>query len=160
MIGILSDTHDNLTRVREAVRLFNDTGCDLVIHAGDFVAPFTAGELRSLRVPVKAVFGNCDGEKTGLAKVFQGLGEIRGAPLKFDHAGRRFCVCHLGGSLERLVASKAFDIVVFGHTHRPLVESRDGVLVINPGESGGWLRGKSTLALLDPAALTAEIITL
>jgi predicted phosphodiesterase len=38
MIGILSDTHDNLTRVREAVRLFNDAGCDLVVHARDFIA--------------------------------------------------------------------------------------------------------------------------
>ncbi|MBP1660311.1 MAG: phosphodiesterase, family, partial [Candidatus Aminicenantes bacterium] len=57
-------------------------------------------------------------------------------------------------------ASGQFDLVIFGHTHRPLVESRDGVLLINPGEAGGWLRGKSTVALLDPAALTADIITL
>ena len=84
MIGILSDSHDNLTRVREAVRLFNDAGCDLVIHAGDFVAPFTVDELRNLRAPVKAVFGNCDGEKAGLAKAFEGLGELREAPLKFS----------------------------------------------------------------------------
>ena len=90
MIGILSDTHDNLTRVREAVRLFNDAGCDLVIHAGDFVAPFAAEELRNLRAPVKAVYGNCDGEKAGLAQVFQGLGEIADAPLRFSHAGLRF----------------------------------------------------------------------
>ncbi len=160
LIGILSDTHDNLTRVREAVRLFNDAGCDLVIHAGDFVAPFTAEELRNLSAPVKAVFGNCDGEKAGLARAFRGLGEIGEAPLRFSHAGRRFCICHLDGAVGGLVAAKACDIVVFGHTHRPLVESRHGVLVVNPGETGGWLRGKSTVALLDPAAPSAEIITL
>ena len=160
MIGILSDTHDNLDRVREAVRLFNDAGCDLVIHAGDFAAPFTAEELRNLRAPVKAVFGNCDGEKAGLTKAFRGLGEIGEAPLKFSHAGLRLCLCHLDGPVRGLVASKAFDVVVFGHTHRPLVESRKGVLVINPGEAGGWLGGKSTVVLLDPAALSAEIITL
>ena len=51
-------------------------------------------------------------------------------------------------------------MVVFGHTHKPLVERRDGVLLVNPGEAGGWLRGKSTVALLDPAARTAEIVTL
>ncbi len=160
MVGILSDTHDNLTRVREAVRLFNDAGCDLVIHAGDFVAPFAAEELCNLRAPVKAVYGNCDGEKAGLAKVFQGLGEIRDAPLKFSHAGLRFLVCHLDTPVGRHVASKACDIIVYGHTHRPLVESRGGVLLINPGEACGWLRGKGTVALLDPAARTAEIITL
>ncbi len=160
MIGILSDTHDNLTRVREAVRLFNDAGCDLVVHAGDFVAPFAAEELRNLRAPVKAVYGNCDGERAGLAKSFQGLGEVREAPLKFSHAGVRFLVCHLDSLIGRYVASKAHDVVIYGHTHRALVEPRDGILLINPGEAGGWLRGKATVALFDPATLAAEIITL
>jgi uncharacterized protein len=160
MIGVLSDTHDNLDRVRTAIRLFNDAGCDLVVHAGDIVAPFTANELRNLNCPVKAVFGNCDGEKTGLVRAFQGLGEIASAPLAFEHAGRRFGLCHLDPAVAGLVASKAFDVVIFGHTHRPLVERRDRVLVVNPGESGGWLTGKSTAALLDPAALTADIISL
>ncbi|HUT08448.1 MAG TPA: metallophosphoesterase [Candidatus Latescibacteria bacterium] len=160
MIGILSDSHDNLPRVRESVRLFNDAGCDLVIHAGDFVAPFTVFELRNLRAPVKAVFGNCDGERAGLAKAFEGLGEIRDAPFKFTHAGLRFLVCHLDSPVNRHLASKAYDVVVFGHTHKPLAERRDGGLLVNPGETGGWLRGKSTVALLDPAALTAEIIAL
>ena len=160
MIGILSDSHDNLTRVREAVRLFNDAGCSLVIHAGDFVAPFAVDELRNLRAPVKAVFGNCDGERAGLAKAFEGLGELREAPLKFSHAGLRFLVCHLDSPIGRHLASKAYDVVVFGHTHKPLAERRGGVLLVNPGETGGWLSGKSTIALLDPAALAAEIITL
>lgn len=160
MIGILSDTHDNLTRVREAVRLFDDAGCDLVVHAGDLVAPFTVEELRNLRVPVRAVFGNCDGERAGLSRAFRGIGEIAAPPLRFEHAGRRFLVCHLDAPVERYLAEKSCDVLVFGHTHRPLVERRDGVLLVNPGEAGGWLRGKSTVALLDPAALTAEIVTL
>jgi uncharacterized protein len=160
VIGILSDSHDNLTLVRAAVRLFNDAGCDLVIHAGDFVAPFTAEELRNLRAPVKAVYGNCDGETAGLARAFRGLGEIAHAPLAFTHAGVRFAVCHLDSSAETQAASGLFEVVVFGHTHRPLVESRDGVLLINPGEAGGWLRGKGTVALLDPATRSADIITL
>ena len=160
MIGILSDTHDNLTRVREAVRLFNDAGCDLVIHAGDFVAPFTVDELRNLRAPVKAVYGNCDGEKAGLAKAFRGVGEIQEAPFAFLHGGVRFVVSHLDAPVGRYVQAKTCDVVIFGHTHKPLVERRDGVLLINPGEAGGWLGGKSTVVLLDPAALTADLITL
>ena len=160
MIGILSDTHDNLPRVREAVRLFNDAGCDLVIHAGDFVAPFTVDELRNLRAPVKAVYGNCDGEKAGLAKAFRGVGEIQEAPFAFLHGGVRFVVSHLDAPVGRYVQAKTCDVVIFGHTHKPLVERRDGVLLINPGEAGGWLGGKSTVVLLDPAALTANLITL
>jgi hypothetical protein len=160
MIGVLSDTHDNLTQVREAVRLFNEAGCDLVVHAGDFVAPFAAEALRDLRGTVKAVFGNCDGERSGLTRAFKGLGEIGAAPLTFDHAGRRILVCHLDSAVEGHLASRSFDIIIFGHTHRPLVETRDGTLLVNPGEAGGWLRGKSTVALVDPAALAAEIVDL
>ena len=160
MVGILSDTHDNLDRVRQAVRLFNDAGCDLVIHAGDFVAPFTVDELRNLKAPLRAVFGNCDGEKAGLIRAFQGLGEIRKEPFAFLHGGVRFAVAHLEGMAAPFFVARTCDIIVSGHTHRPLVEARDGILLINPGEAGGWLRGKSTVALLDPAALSAEIITL
>ena len=160
MIGILSDTHDNLTFVRRAVRLFNDAGCDLVIHAGDFVAPFTARELRELAAPVKAVYGNCDGEKAGLARAFEGLGDLLEAPHIFTHAGRRFLLCHLDGPVERYLASNPCDVLVFGHTHRPLVERRNGTLLINPGEAGGWLGGRCTAALLDPETLEATIVPL
>ena len=48
MIGIMSDSHDNLPAIQQAVRIFNQIGCDLVIHAGDFVAPFAVQELSAL----------------------------------------------------------------------------------------------------------------
>jgi uncharacterized protein len=160
LIGILSDTHDNLPMVRRAVALFNDMGCDLVIHAGDFVAPFAAEELRNLRCPVKAVFGNCDGERAGLVRAFEGIGEIREAPLTFTHAGLRFLVSHLDSPLAGYLARLPCDVAVHGHTHRALSEPRDGVLVINPGEAGGWLHGKATAALFDPRKMTVDIIPL
>jgi putative phosphoesterase len=160
MIGILADSHDNLVMVRRAVGLFNDMGCDLVIHAGDFVAPFAAAELRNLGCPVKAVFGNCDGEKAGLARAFKGLGEIREAPLAFSHAGLRFLLSHLDGPVNRHITTAPCDVIVFGHTHKPLTKRQDGVLLINPGETGGWLHGKSTVALFDPAGMAVNIIPL
>jgi putative phosphoesterase len=160
MIGILADTHDNLDMVRRAVGLFNDMGCDLVIHAGDFVAPFAAAELRNLICPVQAVFGNCDGEKTGLARAFEGMGEIREPPSTFSHGGFRFLVSHLDGPVKKRMAATPCDVIVFGHTHKPLSERRDGILIINPGEAGGRLRGKSTVALFDPKSMSVDIVPL
>jgi len=160
VIGILSDSHDNLVTLRRAVALFNDCGCDLVIHAGDFVAPFAAAELRNLRAPVKAVFGNCDGERDGLARVFEGLGEIGQAPLSFIHAGLRFTVSHLDGPVAGYLEAIPCDVLVFGHTHKPVLEQRKGVLVLNPGEAGGWLHGRSTAAVLDPGARTVDFLDL
>jgi len=160
VIGILADTHDNLGMVRRAVRLFNDMGCDLVIHAGDFVAPFAAAELRNLVCSVRAVFGNCDGEKAGLTRAFEGLGEIREAPDIFSHGGLRFLVSHMDGPVKRLMVAKACDVIVFGHTHKPFTERSDGILLINPGEAGGWLSGKSTVALFDPKNMSVDIVPL
>jgi len=160
MVGILSDTHDNLTAVRRAVRLFKDADCRLVIHAGDFVAPFAAKELAALDCPVKAVFGNCDGEKTGLTSALEPFGLVQEAPLKFEYEGLRFAVVHLDAPAKTLAAVGAYDVVVYGHTHRPEVRKNGKTLVVNPGETGGWVTGKSTAALFNPKTFAAEIIPL
>ncbi|MBU2560247.1 YfcE family phosphodiesterase, partial [archaeon] len=68
MIGIISDSHDNLPSVEKAVDYLNSLDLELVIHAGDYIAPFTAIELKKLDAKMVGVFGNNDGEKDGLRK--------------------------------------------------------------------------------------------
>ena len=160
MIGVMSDSHDNVTQVKKAVSLFKDAGCELVLHAGDVVAPFAARELAALGCPVNAVFGNCDGEKQGLETVLEKIGGIKDAPLIFSHAGRQLILVHYHFSVATYAASGRYDIVIFGHTHKPVVQREGKTLLLNPGEAGGWLTGKSTVALLNPEKLEAEIIEL
>lgn len=157
MIGIMADSHDNLTAIRKAVEIFNKLSCSLVLHAGDIVAPFAAQELRNLHCPVKAVFGNCDGEKDGLVSVFQEIGEISQAPLKFTHENLCFWLSHYPVEDPK---SKEVDVVVFGHTHRSQVNRDGNFLVVNPGETGGWVKGVSTVAVLDPKTLVVDVIIL
>ncbi|HAR35775.1 MAG TPA: YfcE family phosphodiesterase [Acidobacteria bacterium] len=157
MIGIMSDSHDYLPAIRQAVNLFNRVGCSLVIHAGDVVAPFAALELKNLRCPVKAVFGNCDGEKDGLLRAFQDFGQITPAPLLFSHENLRFLISHYPPETQ---PAGDIDIVVFGHTHRAQVNRDGNLVVINPGETCGWVKGVSTVALLDPATLVVDIVPL
>jgi putative phosphoesterase len=179
MIGILSDSHDNVPAVRRAVELFKDAGCDLVVHAGDFVAPFAAKILVDAKCPVKAVFGNCDGEKKGLVAALEPFGAIRDAPYIFAYRGRHILITHLDMPVEGYAVQKKWDVIIFGHTHKPEIResgSRDkpsrrkrppeqsprlrppSTLIINPGEAGGWLTGRSTIALFDPEKGTADII--
>ena len=160
MIGVLSDSHDNVDAIKKAVRFFNREQCELVLHAGDFIAPFAARELAQLSCRVKAVFGNCDGEKEGLKRVFASLGEIEEEPSVFSHAESTLLLTHTQFANEKYIRSGKYAAVVYGHTHKPDVRSSDGVLVVNPGETGGWLTGKSTVALLDPVSLEAEIVYL
>jgi putative phosphoesterase len=154
----MSDSHDNCDALQLAVCIFKDTRCELVIHAGDFVAPFAARELENLLCPVKAVFGNCDGEKRGLKKTIQPFGEIKEAPFVFSHQDKTILITHLHFSVDKYAASKKYGIIVFGHTHKPEIREAHGTLLINPGETGGWLSGKNSVALLDPARWEAEIV--
>ena len=160
MIGIMSDSHDNCVAVQRAVRFFKDMKCDLVIHAGDFVAPFAARKLEHLLCPVKAVFGNCDGEKRGLEKTIQPFGEIKEPPLVFSHQDKTILITHIHVSVDKYASSRKYELIVFGHTHKPEIRDAHGTLLINPGETGGWLSGKSSVALLDPAKWEAEIVAL
>jgi len=157
MIGVISDSHDNLDAVRRAVRFFRGAGCRCVIHAGDFVAPFAARELEGLDCPVKAVYGNCDGERDGLEKALLPFGEIHTAPFFFSLHGLRFLLSHI--PVPRLESSsERLDVFIFGHTHRPEVRRSRGLLILNPGEAGGWVSGRSSVALLDPRTRKAEIV--
>jgi putative phosphoesterase len=160
VIGIMSDSHDNLDAIQKAVRLFSNMNCELVIHAGDFIAPFAAKELSALDCPVKAVFGNCDGEKRGLEKIFEPIGMIKKEPFVFEHAQRKFLLTHTHFANEAYLRSGKYEVIVYGHTHKPEMRQAKDSLLINPGETGGWLTGKSSVALFIPEDLGAEIVYL
>ncbi len=155
-IGIVSDSHDNLPAIRSAVELFRKRNAELLIHAGDFVAPFAVKELLALGVPLVAVFGNCDGEHKVIAGL---LPDIVAGVRRETLDGRSFIVVHSFDWLEP-AARAAADVVVCGHTHKAVVSNSDGPLVINPGECGGWLTGRSTAAWLDTKTMEAEILDL
>jgi putative phosphoesterase len=160
LIGIMSDSHDNRPAVRRAAALFKEAGCGLVVHAGDFVAPFAARELEKAGCPIKAVYGNCDGEKAGLEATLAAFGTIEEAPSLFEFAGLKFLITHLDAPVSKYIKEKEYDVIIYGHTHKPEVRKAGKTLVINPGEAGGWVTGRSTIALLDAETITAEIIAL
>jgi len=158
-IGILSDSHDHLARLAQAVAVFNEEAVGLVLHAGDFVSPTTARELGRLRAPLVGVFGNNDGDRLFLTKAFAGVGTLHAGPHELEVGGRRVVLMHEPRCLEALVESGAYALVVFGHTHDALV--REGrTLVVNPGECGGWLSGRATVAVVDAKDLQARLIEL
>ena len=147
-LGIMSDSHDNMPLIAKAVALFNREKVDLVLHAGDFVSPFTNIEFRKLSTKMVAVFGNNDGDKPYLLKRFADIGEIQDDFRELELDGRKIVLMHQPKFLESLGVASNYDLVVYGHTHK--VDIREGKsLVINPGESSGWLYGQATVVTLD-----------
>jgi len=155
-IGVMADSHDNVPKIRQAVELFNEEQVGLVVHAGDFISPFAIKPLHALTCRVLAVFGNNDGERIGVANQFTGIGEVHPNMATAAVAGRKLAVVHYPELAVPLARSGDYDLVVYGHTHE-IVERVEKGLLINPGEVGGWLSGRSTVALVDLETLEVEI---
>jgi putative phosphoesterase len=159
LIGIISDSHDHLGNLRRALALFRERGVELVLHAGDFVSPFVSEPFRELGMRVIGVFGNNDGDKLYLRERFSGVGELHFGPHEFVLEGRRIVLMHEPRALSAFLASGQYDLIVYGHTHKPeILGGRP--LLINPGELGGWLTGQPSAALVDLEALKGELLRL
>jgi hypothetical protein len=148
-IGVISDTHGLLRP--EAVTALQ--GSALIIHAGDVGTPNILDELRRI-APVVAVRGNVD---RGAWADRLPQSEI------VEHDGVRLYVLHILDELDLDPPTAGFHAVISGHSHKPKIESKDGVLYFNPG-SAGPRRFKLPISvgrlLLGDDTVTGEIIYL
>ena len=94
LIGIIADSHDNRNNIRKAVEIFNQKEVGLVIHAGDFIAPFTCLDFKELNCKMEMVFGNNDGEKIGLSNAFKDLGTLLPGPRSFYVNDKKIILMH------------------------------------------------------------------
>jgi putative phosphoesterase len=160
LIGILSDTHDNLDSIDEAIGIFNEREVGLVCHAGDVISPFAAARFKGLKAPMKVVFGNNDGEREGLKVRFREQGVKIDDFIDFDVDEKKIALYHgtIEGVLKALQDSEKYDVVVSGHSHSPELKRQGKTLSINPGEACGYLSSKKTICILDLASMEPEII--
>ena len=146
-IGVISDTH-GLVRL-EAISLLK--GVDLILHAGDIGTPQVLQRLSDL-APVIAVYGNND---TG--KWVKDLPESK--LVQFGDV--KIYVLHNLKELDLNTDVSGFHAVVSGHSHKPSIEERNGVLYVNPGSAGPRrfkLPVSMALLTVDKATVRAELI--
>ncbi len=153
-IGIISDTHDRLPALDRGLELLERREVSAIIHPGDVIAPFAAKRLLAWTGPLHVVYGNNDGERAGLKKV---LPQIQDGPLWVDGDGKRILVHHFIDWCSAADVEVA-DIIITGHTHEVVNETRDGKLFLNPGECCGWVNGRCTVAVLETESMSAEIL--
>jgi hypothetical protein len=164
LIGVMSDTHDDIAQTKKSVATFNQKKVDHVLHAGDFISPFMIDTLKELKAPLTGVFGNNDGDRALLERKSGMLPSIKisGTFARMDLGGMRIGLVHGNDRdlLETLTASGSLDLLVYGHTHRPEIRREGTLLVVNPGEVYGHLTGRSTVALVDTVTRSGEIVDL
>ena len=120
-IGLISDTH-NLVRP-QAIRAL--VGVDHILHAGDIGGEEVLAQLGAL-AKVTACAGNNDGWRCGPA----------GKTARVTLDGLRFLLVHIRDDAEEQLKREPADVVVFGHSHRPLDEHDGGIWWFNPGSAG------------------------
>jgi putative phosphoesterase len=133
----------------------------MVLHAGDFCAPFALKPFIDLNVPLVGVFGRNDGDHEGIrAYAQQGMGiEIFESPHSFELGGQRILLVHdFVDASPRSVESHG--VVVHGFTHREEMKTRGDTLIVNPGEGCGWLHGAASGAVLDLDSKDVHFFTL
>ena len=124
LVGLIADTH-GLVRPEAIAAL---SGVDLILHGGDVGGPGVIARLAQI-APVQAVIGNTDSPDDGLP-----------AAIDCTLEGIRIHVSHgheLGSPTpERLVAQYSAEVIVYGHTHRCLLQEIATTIVVNPGAAG------------------------
>lgn len=130
-IGLMSDTHSYL----DETLLKHFQSCDEVWHAGDIGTPLVADRLEAFK-PLKAVFGNIDGQEIRIRYPEN---------LRFECAGLDVLITHIGGypgkynqRIRSIIHSDPPGLFICGHSHilKVMHDRQLGILHLNPGASG------------------------
>lgn len=123
LVGVISDTHGLLRP--QALQALRDV--ELILHGGDIGKPEILKELETI-APVVAVRGNNDEDDVWV----QDIPEEQSLEL----AGKRIYMLHDRKQLMIDPHERGYDVVISGHSHKPLIERDNGVLYLNPGSAG------------------------
>jgi len=121
LIGVISDTH-GLVRPQAIEAL---AGVDMILHAGDIGNAAVLDELREI-APVVAVRGNNDKGEWAESLPNWEVIEIGSVSIYMLHDLKEIDISPAG----------TFQVVISGHSHKPVIEERRGVLYVNPGSAG------------------------
>ena len=162
IIAVMSDSHDNIWNLRRALAIVKQRDAEMIIHCGDFIAPFTLAELDQSGIPVHGVFGNNDGDKYLLTKF--SLTSLTNITLYdpvglVDTNGFKIGFTHHGIVGEGLAAGGNFNLVCFGHSHEYFFKKIGRTILLNPGEIMGK-DGSPSFCLVDTDTLKIEKIEL
>lgn len=151
IVGVVSDTHNNIKNINRIISLFNQEPVDLVIHTGDICSANTLKHFSKLNAPFIGVFGNNDRNEEGLKEVCTEHGFLfQEPPLSICLKNKKVVIFHEPDLIqEYLKKHKDVDLILHGHTHRHKEVEIDEIVYFNPGESAGWIEGKNALGIIN-----------
>ena len=160
LIGVVSDTHNNLKNRRKIIEIFNNLEVSLTVHTGDITNKNSLNEFSNLNCQLVGVYGNNDRNELGLHEVAtKNNFSFQEPPYILNLNKRNIAVFHEPDLvMDFLSKNKEFDLILHGHTHRFREETIGNTLIFNPGESAGLMVGKNSIGLIDLKDLSVKRI--
>lgn len=165
LIGIISDTHDNLDNIALTITWLKNRKIDTLLHCGDICAPITLAKtiIEPFAGAIHLVFGNVDGDRYLIGKRVAESGRdnitIHGELGELEIDGKKIGMNHYPDIAKRLAESGAYDLVCFGHNHQQSYAKVGTTHLVNPGTVAG-IFGTAAFAVYDTTADTVTLHTL
>ncbi|OQA22376.1 MAG: phosphodiesterase [Actinobacteria bacterium ADurb.Bin346] len=162
-IGIISDTHDDGINLKKVARIFRNEKIEEVYHLGDYVSPPLIKILKDFRLT--GIFGNSDGNRTGLMDAFNEIGgNLAGDFAAIEADGLKIALYHgeYRQISEALAKSGNYDAVFCGHLHKSEKTSFGKTLLLSPGSTHGYLTRESspTFGIFNTQDMEFEILSI
>jgi len=152
-IAVVSDTHNNMANFKKAIDLIKKENIELILHCGDICSQETIDEAQKyFGGEMKFAKGNGD---HGLDLPEKVELELKN-PSTDSGRAKLVAFCHFPDIAKKMAQSGKFDLVFYGHTHRPWDEKIGETRMINPGEIAGQFY-KPTFAVYDTATNKLEL---
>lgn len=159
-IAIISDTHDNIATLKTALSVINKEKIKTLIHCGDITRLDTLKEMMdNFKGEIYLASGEPDDDELKIPKIVDKHVHICGKVGGFIVDNVKIGFTHLPKDALKLAENKPFDIVFYGHTHKPWEETVNGCRLVNPGNLAGIFY-KATFTIFDTktANLTLKIV--
>ncbi len=142
IMAVFSDSHDNVWNLNRALKIAGEKQAELLVHCGDYCAPFVLIELAKFKGEVHGAFGNVDGDRFLMANFtntkFSNI-TLHGDIGELDAQGAKIAFVHSPKVAKALASTGDYEAVFYGHTHEKAIEKVGSCLVVNPGEIMGRL---------------------
>ena len=161
-IAVVSDSHDNIWHLDQALAKIRDSGAETLLHCGDLCAPFIIHHLaKGFPGEIHIIFGNNDADGRLIAQMAAGYEQrvtLHGIYAELEIAGRVIAMIHYPEPARRIAESGAIHLTCYGHDHNKHLEQIGDNWLLNPGELMG-MKGAPSWALYDTVTHRAELST-
>jgi len=158
-IAIISDSHDNIPNIEKFLNWINKNKIETIVHCGDVSSPAVIKKefANKFDGEIHLVHGNVS-DRDMLESVCDELENItlHGDEGEIEIDGIKIAFCHYPEVAKELAESGKYNLVFYGHTHKPWIEKIGNVQIVNPGTLGGLFQ-KASFAVYDTNSSLLEL---